>query len=781
MSITCEPISNIRAGSSRASECGAALHRLLEIAEHRVSGIAAARRRSFAEWLTIQLFTLRFTGMRRHGAVMDEMRAALRGHGAEAWRAWVRPLLRDHGIAWSGDADRADVAAEVFAEFLNGPLGCWPVALTRLSPGDGGATLTPDLLGEAYECQAGDRKARGLFYTPRHDVELMCALSLVAYLDRRCPAIGIQRIAGLFDGAPQSRWQDDEARAVTAALHDIRICDPALGAGEFLIAMIRLLGAVYDRLNPSGSTAFRRAIIARGLFGCDIDSFAVYIARLRLWCAALEDEAPPPGIARHLLPGDALIPPLLDELRPAHGFDLIIGNPPYLRQERLSGGYDKAALRGYFHTHTGVGLSGQADLYMYFVLRGLQLARADGGLVCYIMPNSWLDASYGAALRAAIAERGRMRAVIESRAERSFARANVNTVVALVERGGGGESRFVACARPLAGYRHAGFVARVLGDMAADEPRITRVAAEYLQCDESGWGAWLRAPAIYWRVRQQARLVALGTAARIRRGVTSGANAFFFVRALEALDGETITCRAVDGSIHRIERRYLHPAIVSARECAWHVATPAHAPWLLFRCDDARAALAGSGALAYIEWGEARGIQLRATCAPRARWWSIGAPANGPIWWPIAHHDRDLALLNEGVAASDNFFVLTPITMPPMLLLGFLLSSWVTLQREIVGRTGFGGGLLKTQGPDVRRLLLPAPEHIIPEHAAAIAAAVHELQLSPPLHIREARDSAPRQALDAAVAAALGMADHTAAICDAAEALVAERMQRASR
>lgn len=781
MSITCEPISNICDSSSRASECGAALRRLLEIAEHGVSGVVAARHRSFAEWVTIQLLMLRFNGMRGHDAGMNEMRTALSHYGAEVWRAWVRPLLRNHSADWPVDADRADVAAEVFAEFLSSPLGCWPVALTSLSPDDRGATLTPDLLGEAYEYQARDRKARGLFYTPRIDVELMCALSLVAYLDRRCPTIGIQRLAAWLDGASQSRWQEVEAWALMAALHDIRICDPALGAGEFLIAMMRLLGAVYDRLNPSGGAAFRRALIARGLFGCDIDSFAVRIAKLRLWCAALADDAPLSGIPDHLLAGDALMPPVLDELRPARGFDLIIGNPPYLRQERLSGGYDKVALRGYFRIHIGVELSGQADLYMYFVLRGLQLARADGGLVCYIMPNSWLDASYGAALRAAIAETGCLRAVIESRAGRSFARASINTVVALFERGGAGENRFIACARPLGGYHQAGLVARVLGDMAADDPRITRVAAESLQRDTSGWGAWLRAPAIYWRARQRARLVALGTVARIRRGITSGANAFFFVRALEASEADSIMCRAGDGSIHRIERRYLYPAIVSARECAWHVATPAHAPWLLFRCDDARAALAGSGALAYIEWGEARGIQLRATYARRARWWSIAAPADGPVWWPIAHHDRDLALLNQGVAASDNFFILTPTTLSPILLLGFLLSSWVTLQREIVGRTGFGGGLLKTQGPDVRRLLLPAPEHIMPAHVAAIAAAVHELQSAPPLRIWDARDSAPRQALDAAVAAALGMADDAAAIRDAAEALVAERMQRASR
>ncbi|MCX2741514.1 DUF7149 domain-containing protein [Pontibacter anaerobius] len=85
-------------------------------------------------------------------------------------------------------------------------------------------------------------------------------------------------------------------------------------------------------------------------------------------------------------------PEVLDEEGKYKGFDVVIGNPPYIRQEEL--GNFKVYLQKQFQTYAGT-----ADLYVYFVERGIELLR-EGGQFSYILPNKWMRAGYGQALRA---------------------------------------------------------------------------------------------------------------------------------------------------------------------------------------------------------------------------------------------------------------------------------------------------------------------------------------------------------------------------------------------
>src|SRR4029079_2867444 len=86
-----------------------------------------------------------------------------------------------------------------------------------------------------------------------------------------------------------------------------------------------------------------------------------------------------------------------DALALEHGeprYDVVVGNPPYIRQEHMTGA--KSALRG-FASYDGV-----ADLYVYFI----ELAHRIGRRYCLITPNKWLTAAYGRPLRAWLAEQG---------------------------------------------------------------------------------------------------------------------------------------------------------------------------------------------------------------------------------------------------------------------------------------------------------------------------------------------------------------------------------------
>lgn len=70
------------------------------------------------------------------------------------------------------------------------------------------------------------------------------------------------------------------------------------------------------------------------------------------------------------------------------GFDIVIANPPYVRQERIK------ALKGALKEEFGSFFSGTADLYTYFYKKGIDLLKP-GGHLCFIAPNKFMRAAYG--------------------------------------------------------------------------------------------------------------------------------------------------------------------------------------------------------------------------------------------------------------------------------------------------------------------------------------------------------------------------------------------------
>ncbi|WP_076498121.1 class I SAM-dependent DNA methyltransferase [Belliella pelovolcani] len=84
-------------------------------------------------------------------------------------------------------------------------------------------------------------------------------------------------------------------------------------------------------------------------------------------------------------------PEVLNESGDFVGFDVVIGNPPYIRQEELK--EFKALFKSVFSTY-----SGTADIYVFFIERGFSILK-ENGFINYIMPNKFMQAGYGKAAR----------------------------------------------------------------------------------------------------------------------------------------------------------------------------------------------------------------------------------------------------------------------------------------------------------------------------------------------------------------------------------------------
>ncbi len=132
------------------------------------------------------------------------------------------------------------------------------------------------------------------------------------------------------------------------------------------------------------------------------------------------------------------------------GFDIVIGNPPYVRQEKIAPPDKKeedytaeewreikkvykeklqnSIISAYPKFHQ---VDNKSDLYIYFYLHGLSLLNSEGSF-CFITSNSWLDVGYGKDLQEFLLKNCRIKMIIDNQAKRSFKQADVNTIIALI-------------------------------------------------------------------------------------------------------------------------------------------------------------------------------------------------------------------------------------------------------------------------------------------------------------------------------------------------------------
>jgi hypothetical protein len=171
----------------------------------------------------------------------------------------------------------------------------------------GGRAIAPDMLGRVFEglMAPETRSATGSFYTPAPLVDKLVTASVGSVVAERA-GVDIDHAAALMaNGAP----------AIAPILERIRILDPAVGSGAFLLGAMELLTRV--ALASGEGPGARRRILKTQLYGIDLSAEAVRLAELRLWLAAVQDDPdgpstsvdPLPNLDATLRQGDALHDP----------------------------------------------------------------------------------------------------------------------------------------------------------------------------------------------------------------------------------------------------------------------------------------------------------------------------------------------------------------------------------------------------------------------------------------------------------------------------------------
>ncbi|WP_210514963.1 Eco57I restriction-modification methylase domain-containing protein [Hymenobacter terricola] len=218
------------------------------------------------------------------------------------------------------DVRRIDFPADLFGRLLDF-FAQYNFTIEENRPEDHDVGIDPEMLGHIFENLLEENRTKGAIYTPRPIVQYMCQESLIGYLHGRLEKEGIDRamVAAFVrehDVQPALR---ERAGYVEKLLEDVRICDPAIGSGAFPIGLLQELFAARLYLYPYLSNERRRAfdpaevkkqIVAHNIYGVDLDSGAVDIARLRFWLALVVDEPDPvplPNLDFKVMQGNSLL------------------------------------------------------------------------------------------------------------------------------------------------------------------------------------------------------------------------------------------------------------------------------------------------------------------------------------------------------------------------------------------------------------------------------------------------------------------------------------------
>jgi len=489
-----------------------------------------------------------------------------RGNAALGIHAYNGGLFEDDPVL-----DRLQVADDVCAYFRDlGDYDYRPAAQAASSAGSA-SLIDVDILGHIFEQSITDlerlrneldglaepvgpekhktrRKKEGAFYTPAFITRYIIEQALGGVLRdrfetlrqrheaeakgtaRRTLADPVVYELGKLNKPQQSAlvwfweaWQDE--------LAGIRILDPACGSGAFLIEAFDQLHAAYlasnDRLEElRGHRSLfdlDRRILEHNLYGVDLNDEAIEICRLSLWIktaergktlAALDH---PIRVGNSVVTDPAVHPKAFDwqaafpEVFASGGFDAVVGNPPYIRQEWL------AAYKPYWQ-QTFASFHGVADIFTYFYEQGVKLLR-EGGRLGFITSGSWVRGNFGAPLRQFLAENAALESIVDFGEFQPFDDAEMirPTITVLRKQQPGGTARLFK-------WLTSGAPPENLSDVILNAPTM--------RTDHLGAGVWeLEADAVRALREKMSRLgksLRIYTK-RICRGVVTGLNEVFVI------------------------------------------------------------------------------------------------------------------------------------------------------------------------------------------------------------------------------------------------------------
>jgi len=312
--------------------------------------------------------------------------------------------------------------------------------------------IPADVLGTIYEQYLGKiqqeeinkkpskKRSQGIYYTPRYIVDYIIKNTLSEVLKEKS----------------------------LEEIKNIKILDPACGSGSFLIKVLEELvnywqmrtdkNVKYEKGTHLGnleksfkmrrgqkelSSSFKIGLLRNNIYGIDLDEKAVEIAQLNLLLKIIQQRQLLPDLSHSLACGNSLISGTEKKLKKYFGkdwkkkksfnweekfpevfnrggFDIIIGNPPYIKEY-----VDKSIFNG---LHDSLYYQGKMDIWTLFACIAIDLLK-DGGYFSFIAPNNWLTNTGASIFRDKILQEGEIVSFINFGDYKVFQNVGIQTMI----------------------------------------------------------------------------------------------------------------------------------------------------------------------------------------------------------------------------------------------------------------------------------------------------------------------------------------------------------------
>ncbi|QRE04500.1 Eco57I restriction-modification methylase domain-containing protein [Flavobacterium psychrophilum] len=277
--------------------------------------------------------------------------------------------------------------------------------------------IKAQLEGESIDKTKTKRKKDGVFYTPKYITKYIVENTIGKLCEEKKTELQLVDEDYTTDKKRQKKTLQaliDKVETYRSWLLQLTICDPACGSGAFLNQALDFLIAQHQYIDELKAKLFgdtfvlsdvENSILENNLFGVDLNEESVEIAKLSLWLRTAQPNRKLNDLSSNIQCGNSLI----DEVNIAGdkafnwqqsfakvfakgGFDVIIGNPPYVQLQSMGTVSDDLQKMNYQTFEK------TSDLYCLFHELG-NIILKENGLLGFITSNKWLRANYGKSLR----------------------------------------------------------------------------------------------------------------------------------------------------------------------------------------------------------------------------------------------------------------------------------------------------------------------------------------------------------------------------------------------
>ncbi|MBU0580864.1 MAG: N-6 DNA methylase [Candidatus Margulisbacteria bacterium] len=309
------------------------------------------------------------------------------------------------------------------------------------------------------------RKKEGIFYTPDYIVDYIVKNTVGTLLDKKYAELTIKH--GLKEDIKDKNYEKRSLKVYEEYqqyLRGLKILDPACGSGAFLVKVydflytenVRVSNLITDlsagtkTISMENYQNYIKTILEDNIYGVDLNSESVDITKLSLWLKTAIKGHKLVSLGNNIRVGNSVIDDIdfagekafdwkknFKEIFDAKGgFDVVLGNPPYVRQELIS------PYKPYFQARYKV-FSGTTDLFAYFYEKGLSLLNPEG-FMGYISNTFAKTTGAGEVLRAYLQDNSSFVQMVDFGTTKVFQGVTTYPIILVLSKGKSGIFKYVA-------------------------------------------------------------------------------------------------------------------------------------------------------------------------------------------------------------------------------------------------------------------------------------------------------------------------------------------------